>query len=117
MVLSGDLSFEEDNVEVVYTVPDEDQVDPATHSRALHITGTIWDAHRNSVPISVYVLHAIHTFHDEAWDLFTFVGGGYDRYGDLNQLISGTRKKPGGDFQSIHCTRLYAPQLCQEMSN
>ena len=64
-----------------------------------------------SQEISVYVLHAVHTFHDETWDLFTFVGGTSDYYGDLNTLISKSRSKAGGDFAVIHCNGDWQPQI------
>ena len=80
----------------------------------MKITGKLWDACKNAQEMSVYVLHAVHTFHDETWDLFTFVGGANDHYGDLNSLISSSRKKAGGDFTVIHCsgaTSNWQPQI------
>ena len=111
MVLTGDLTFEEENVEVVHEVSFDSQADSDTWSRVLRITGTIWDACNNSLRIIVYVLHAVHTFHDEAWDLFTFVGGVSDDYGDLQTLISKNRSKAGGDFAVIHCNGDWQPQI------
>ena len=75
MVLSGDLTFEEESTHLEYEVPHADQIDSNTWSRVMKITGQLWDACNHSQEISVYVLHAVHTFHDETWDLFTFVGG------------------------------------------
>ena len=90
MVLSGDLTFEEESTHLEYEVPHADQIDSNTWSRVMKITGKLWDACNHAQEISVYVLHAVHTFHDETWDLFTFVGGAGDYYGDLmyiNQQI------------------------------
>ena len=75
MVLSGDLTFEEESTSLVYEVPLDTQIDSHTWSRVMMITGKLWDACNHAQEISVYVLHAVHTFHDETWDLFTFVGG------------------------------------------
>ena len=86
----------EENVEVVHEVSLDFQADSNTWSRVLRITGTIWDACNNALKISVYVLHAVHTFHDEAWDLFTFVGG-------------------GSDFVVIHCNGGWQPQIDPDM--
>ena len=114
MVLSGDLTFEEESTSLVYEVPHDTQCDSHTWSRVMKITGKLWDACKNAQEMSVYVLHAVHTFHDETWDLFTFVGGANDHYGDLNSLISSSRKKAGGDFTVIHCsgaTSNWQPQI------
>ena len=113
MVLSGDLTFEEESTSLVYEVPLDAQIDSHTWSRVMMITGKLWDACNNAQEISVYVLHAVHTFHDETWDLFTFVGGANDRYGygDLNTLISSSRKKAGGDFTVIHSSGNWQPQI------
>ena len=114
MVLSGDLTFEEESTSLVYEVPLDTQIDSHTWSRVTKITGKLWDACNNAQEMSVYVLHAVHTFHDETWDLFTFVGGANDHYGDLNSLISSSRKKAGGDFTVIHCsgaTSNWQPQI------
>ena len=96
MVLSGDLTFEEESVRLVHEVSLDVQIDSHTWPRVMLITGKLWDASNNAQAISVYVLHAVHTFHDETWDLFTFVGGTSDYYGDLNTLISNSRKKSWG---------------------
>ena len=61
------------------------------------------------------MLHAVHTFHDEAWDLFTILGGDLDRYGDLQQLSS-SRKKRLCDCTVIHCSGTWVPQICVEMA-
>ena len=111
MVLSGDLTFEEESTSLVYEVPLDTQIDSHTWSRVMMITGKLWDACNNAQEISVYVLHAVHTFHDETWDLFTFVGGANDHYGDLNTLISSSRKKAGGDFTVIHSSGNWQPQI------
>ena len=111
MVLSGDLTFEEESTSLVYEVPLDTQIDSHTWSRVMMITGKLWDACNHAQEISVYVLHAVHTFHDETWDLFTFVGGASDRYGDLNTLISSSRKKAGGDFTLIHSSGNWQPQI------
>ena len=111
MPLTGDLTFEEESVDVVHEVSLDTQVDSHTWSRVLRITGKLWDACNNAQEISVYVLHAVHTFHDEAWDLFTFVGGTSDYYGDLNTLISKSRSKAGGNFAVIHCNGDWQPQI------
>ena len=111
MVLSGDLTFEEESTSLVYEVPLDTQIDSHTWSRVMLITGKLWDACNHAQEISVYVLHAVHTFHDETWDLFTFVGGANDHYGDLNTLISSSRKKAGGDFTVIHSSGNWQPQI------
>ena len=115
MVLSGDLSFEEESVTAVHTVSPDNQIDAHTWSRVLLITGKLWDACNHAQEISVYVLHAVHTFHDEAWDLFTFVGGSQDYYGDLNTLISNSRKKAGGEFTVIHSNGKWQPKIDSSM--
>ena len=111
MVLSGDLTFEEESASLVHEVSLDVQIDSHTWSRVRMITGKLWDACNNAQEISVYVLHAVHTFHDETWDLFTFVGGSSDYYGELNTLISSSRKKAGGDFTVIHCSGNWQPQI------
>ena len=111
MVLSGDLTFEEESTSLVHEVSLDTQIDSHTWSRVMMITGKLWDACNNAQEISVYVLHAVHTFHDETWDLFTFVGGASDYYGELNTLISSSRKKAGGDFTIIHCSGNWQPQI------
>ena len=111
MVLSGDLTFEEESASLVHEVSLDVQIDSHTWSRVMLITGKLWDACNNAQEISVYVLHAVHTFHDETWDLFTFVGGASDYYGELNTLISSSRKKAGGDFTVIHCSGNWQPQI------
>ena len=111
MVLSGDLTFEEESTSLVHEVSLDTQIDSHTWSRVMMITGKLWDACNHAQEISVYVLHAVHTFHDETWDLFTFVGGSSDYYGDLNTLISSSRKKAGGDFTVIHCSGNWQPQI------
>ena len=111
MVLSGDFTFEEESTSLVYEVPLDTQIDSHTWSRVMMITGKLWDACNHAQEISVYVLHAVHTFHDETWDLFTFVGGANDHYGDLNTLISSSRKKAGGDFAVIHSSGNWQPQI------
>ena len=115
MVLSGDLTFEEESVTTVHKVSSDNQIDADTWSRVLLITGKLWDACNHAQEISVYVLHAVHTFQDEAWDLFTFVGGSNDYYGDLNTLISSSRKKAGGDFTVIHSNGNWQPQIDPSM--
>ena len=115
MVLSGDLTFEEENVSLVHRVSLDTQIDSHTWSRVMQITGKLWDACNNAQEISVYVLHAVHTFHDETWDLFTFVGGTSDYYGDLNTLISKSRSKAGGDFTVIHSNGNWQPQIDPSM--
>ena len=115
MVLSGDLIFEEESVTTVHHVSQDLQIDSDSWSRVLLITGKLWDATNNAQEISVYVLHAVHTFHDETWDLFTFVGGTSDHYGDLNTLISRTRSKAGGDFTVIHSNGNWQPQIDPSM--
>ena len=115
MVLSGDLTFEEESTHLEYEVPHADQIDSNTWSRVMKITGKLWDACNHAQEISVYVLHAVHTFHDETWDLFTFVGGAGDYYGDLSTLISKSRSKPGGDFTVIHCNGDWVPQIDPSM--
>ena len=115
MVLAGDLTFEEESVRLVHEVSLDVQIDSHTYSRVMLITGKLWDASNNAQEISVYVLHAVHTFHDETWDLFTFVGGTSDYYGDLNTLISKSRSKAGGDFTVIHCNGNWQPQIDPSM--
>ena len=115
MVLSGDLTFEEESVTTVHKVSLDTQIDAHTWSRVLLITGKLWDACNYAQEISVYVLHAVHTFQDETWDLFTFVGGSNDYYGDLNTLISSSRKKAGGDFTVIHSNGNWQPQIDPSM--
>ena len=115
MVLSGDLTFEEESVQLVHEVSLDTQIESHTWSRVLLITGKLWDACNYAQEISVYVLHAVHTFHDETWDLFTFVGGASDYYGDLNTLISKTRSKAGGDFTVTHSNGNWQPQIDPSM--
>ena len=111
MVLSEDLTFEEESVSLVHEVSLDVQIDSYTWSRVMLITGKLWDACNNAQEISVYVLHAVHTFYDETWDLFTFVGGTSDYYGELNTLISSSRKKAGGDFTVIYCNGNWQLQI------
>ena len=115
MVLSGDLTFEEESTHLEYEVPHAAQIDSHTWSRVMKITGKLWDACNHAQNVSVYVLHAVHTFHDETWDLFTFVGGAGDYYGDLSTLISKSRSKAGGDFTVIHCNGNWEPQIDPSM--
>ena len=82
----------------------EDESEDCDHEEVGHLQSGLDDmleTVRDSIP-------------EGTWDLFTFVGGANDHYGDLNSLISSSRKKAGGDFTVIHCsgaTSNWQPQI------
>ena len=112
MVLSGDLSFEKENVGTVCTVPDKA---PSTHGcyGSLELFGIL-----TKIPCRFQFTFFMQftLFMMKPGICSHWLAAGNDRCGDLNSLISKSRSKPGIDFASVHCWAMAATNLSGDHS-